>query len=239
MYLQLYAQIREKIQSGEYGSGALIPAESEYMKRYEVSRITIRKAFDQLVQEGWIERKQGRGTFVKSGDPEQRSCMHSFTDQMLSANQNPTTTLMKLEIKLAGAFGRTLPFGDPQMIVLIERLRKLNDKPAGLVRSYIPYKQVPGISAKHFATEGREQSLLFVLERHFGVLLDKGEETIHPICIEGEDADSLEMQEGAAALLKTCFIKNVQGEAVLFEDAYWIIPQINRIQRRPSSLNDD
>lgn len=236
LYMQLYAAIRERIQTGAYAPGQLIPAESELMAAHEVSRITVRAAVDLLVQEGWVVRQRGRGTFVRSAEPEERNCMVSFTDQTLASGHVPSTRLVGLEIRQADAFGAGLPFPPSQEIALIERVRLVDEQSVGLVRSYIPHGHVPGIARKHFKARGREQSLLYVLEHTFGIVLDKGEETIQTYCVTSDEADLLELEDGAPVLLKSCFIKNALGEPILYEEAYWTVPQSNQVQRRRIGL---
>ncbi|HBH6732297.1 TPA: GntR family transcriptional regulator, partial [Enterococcus faecium] len=64
LYLQLKEILKNKINTGEYPENTKIPAESELIESYEVSRITVRKAVEELVEEGYLLKKQGKGTFV-------------------------------------------------------------------------------------------------------------------------------------------------------------------------------
>ena len=64
LYYQVYASLRQRIDTGEFPPGTALPAERQLVKDYGVSRITIVKAMDALEREGLIERQQGRGTFV-------------------------------------------------------------------------------------------------------------------------------------------------------------------------------
>jgi DNA-binding LacI/PurR family transcriptional regulator len=63
-YEQMYLMLRNKIQAGEYAVGDRIPSEKELMEEFSVSRITSKKALDMLVQDGYIMRQPGRGSFV-------------------------------------------------------------------------------------------------------------------------------------------------------------------------------
>lgn len=69
--LPLYTRLREtlfaRIKAGEWGPGEVIPAEAALAARYEVALGTARRAISQLVEEGVLERRQGSGTFVRSG----------------------------------------------------------------------------------------------------------------------------------------------------------------------------
>jgi GntR family transcriptional regulator len=236
LYLQLYETLRAQIGSGELRPGDLVPTEHELMSLYQVSRITVRAALEQLVRDDLIERRRGKGTFVKATQPEERDCLVSFTDQMLRAGRVPTTELIRLGVINQGEANRMgLPITLQDKLVMIERLRKLEEQPVGLVRSYIPHHLVSGIAPKHFQKTGREQSLLYVLEHHFGIVLDKGEETIMTCQLNGNEARLLTLPADATVLLKRCIIYDRQGNLVLFEDALWNIPQTSLVQRRASA----
>ena len=77
-YYLLKRDIVNKIELGEYQEGSLIESERELMEKYQFSRITVRKAIDELVNEGYLYRIQGKGTYVK-GETESQNpfCLNS------------------------------------------------------------------------------------------------------------------------------------------------------------------
>lgn len=66
LYLELYRKLRARIENGEYEVGSRIPSEKEISEENGVSRITSKHALEQLVNEGFIKRFPGKGTFVQS-----------------------------------------------------------------------------------------------------------------------------------------------------------------------------
>lgn len=68
MYLKIYDDLISKIQNGVFLPGSQIPTENELCEQYAVSRITAKKALDLLSDEGYIERVQGKGSFLKTAD---------------------------------------------------------------------------------------------------------------------------------------------------------------------------
>jgi len=64
LYLQLRMSLEQRILNGEWGYGAMLPAEHELCAEYGVSRGTLRQALAELEREGFVRREQGRGTFV-------------------------------------------------------------------------------------------------------------------------------------------------------------------------------
>jgi len=69
LYHQLADILLERIRSGQYTPGQMIPSETEFAKLFGIGRPTVRQAMDTLVQKGLIQRKRGSGTFVKHPAP--------------------------------------------------------------------------------------------------------------------------------------------------------------------------
>ena len=65
LYEQVAEFLKRDIENGVYNATGKIPTEAELAEQYKVSRITIRKAMDNLVGDGLVEKKQGKGTFIR------------------------------------------------------------------------------------------------------------------------------------------------------------------------------
>lgn len=236
LYVELYADLRAKLQTGEFSPGDLFPAESVLMERYGVSRITVRAALDHLVNDGFLDRYPGRGSYVKALEPQPRSCLVSFTQQMLSQGRKPVTQLLKLEQLRSGqAETVMMPFDASESLILIERLRRVDGEVVALVKSYLPKRLVPGISREHFLETGQGQSILYVLERRFSIILDKGEETLIPACLKQPESELLGVATGSSVILKVCLVRDIRGRPVLYEEAFWCAPQTQLVHRRVAS----
>ena len=75
-----------------------MPTEIELASQFEVSRVTIRRALDILVQDGYLERKQGSGYRVLTLSPASDTCLTSYTDAMLRAGFEPQSRFLSLEL---------------------------------------------------------------------------------------------------------------------------------------------
>lgn len=64
LYAQIVESLKRDIENGVYNATERIPAEAELAKQYNVSRITVRRAVDDLVSQGLVEKKQEKGTFI-------------------------------------------------------------------------------------------------------------------------------------------------------------------------------
>lgn len=232
LYAQLEATLRTQISSGSLKPGDWLPSEAELGQRYGISRITVRAALQQLEEDGLVERQAGKGTQVKASEVEPWSCLTSFTQQMMRIGRVPRTKLLKVKtIVLDPELKSTLQLKPGEPAVLIERLRLVDEEPAALMRAYIPLRFVPGISRKDFPNTGKEQSILYVLEKRYGLLIDEGEETTAPVCLTQPDAGLLGLAEGSPVIYKACVIRNRLGEPVLYEKAYWCKPQTELVRR--------
>ena len=63
-YERVKLAIIDDIEQGRFPPGSLVPSEAELLERFEVSRPTLVRSFQDLVREGWVYRRQGKGTFV-------------------------------------------------------------------------------------------------------------------------------------------------------------------------------
>ncbi|BBI31724.1 GntR family transcriptional regulator [Cohnella abietis] len=78
-YLQLKEEILSWLASGRYRPGDKLPSENELAEQYSLSRQTVRQSIGELVQEGWIAREQGKGTFVSKQSAERRNASGNRT----------------------------------------------------------------------------------------------------------------------------------------------------------------
>ncbi|PRO65468.1 trehalose operon repressor [Alkalicoccus urumqiensis] len=105
-YLLIYRQLAEKIQSGGFTAGEKLPSEHELAETYTTSRETIRKALNQLAQNGFIQKVQGKGSIVLEAGKYDFpvSGLVSFRELAGALGREQETHVEKLEKKPADAF---------------------------------------------------------------------------------------------------------------------------------------
>ena len=102
LYLQLKQAITEEINRGTYLPGEKLPTEMELCDTYKVSRITVRKAVLDLVEEGVLIRQQGKGTYVKRPKLQRELVSVSgFSEDMVSSGNTPHNEILSYQIKAA------------------------------------------------------------------------------------------------------------------------------------------
>ena len=130
LYYQLKKQILELIEQGKLLPGDMLPPENDLCDVLQVSRPTIRQAFRELVEEGFLIRYKAKGTFVAAPKVKDQflSKLESFNQEMLDKGKVPKTVVLALE-QLPGTpeFNEklNLPFDAP--LIHLSRLRSADD----------------------------------------------------------------------------------------------------------------
>jgi GntR family transcriptional regulator len=138
------AQILALISSS--AEGERLPSERELSVAWGVARMTLRRAFDELVTEGLVVRHQGRGTFVARPRMARHLSMNSFTEEMSKQGRVPSSRILEFRQIRAGvrqARQLRLPVGDP--IVRFTRLRLADGEPIGMETTCVAAELVPGL----------------------------------------------------------------------------------------------
>ncbi len=164
VYYQLKMLVQKKIQSGEYEEGQLIPSERELSENYNISRMTVRQALNQMVAEGLLYREKGRGTFVAKRKIEQRN-IKSFSESARSKGLVPSTKVLYFKKeKMREDIAHALDLSMDDEIYVIKRLRCANDIPVALEEVFIPEQYCPGLERFQL-----DASLYRLIEEEYGI----------------------------------------------------------------------
>ena len=151
IYHQLEEFIKQQIEDGILKEEAIIPSEREYAQTFQISRMTVRQAINNLVLDGYLQRQKGRGTFVTKKKVEQElQGMTSFTEDMLSRGMNPSSTLLSFQIIPADSkIALGLRIDENESVYKIKRIRLADGAPMALETAYIPVEIVPGLTEEN------------------------------------------------------------------------------------------
>lgn len=221
-YEQAYRVIVEQLKAGRYPIGGRLPTESELSDHFKISRVTIRRTLDMLVQDGYVERKQGSGYKVLTLSPASDTCLTSFTDAMLRAGQEPTSRLISIEqIEASSAMSQHLPeLLRKRSLTRISRLRVVDDVPRMVVETFVPSKLMIDAAARDFPESGSGQSMLRILSGRFELSWCAACEDISPIAATRSLADTLDVPVGHPLLKQSCSAFDNNGEVVFHEDVF-------------------
>ncbi|MCP5101204.1 MAG: GntR family transcriptional regulator [Chloroflexi bacterium] len=140
LYYQLKNILLAKIETAVWQPGDLIPSELELQEKYELSRTTVRQTLSELVNDGWLNRHRGRGTFVTrpkmTHDPVRRL---GATEYLQQQGIQPGWRLISADWATpADTVYTRLKVRDSEKIYRIHRLRLANKEPIGFHYAYLP-----------------------------------------------------------------------------------------------------
>ncbi|MED4696163.1 GntR family transcriptional regulator [Peribacillus frigoritolerans] len=148
IYFQIEEQIKRKIENGEFQAHDALPSEREYAEQFEISRMTVRQAINNLVNDGYLYRQKGRGTFVADKKLEQQlNGLTSFTEDMKARGLNPSSKLLSFEIIPADKkIASELHISLYAPVYEIKRIRLADDVPMALETVYMSANLIKGLT---------------------------------------------------------------------------------------------
>lgn len=171
------------------------------MEQFSVSRTTIREAVNLLVQDGLLEKTQGKGTIVKDHSIVSTiSKLRGFAEEVVEKGMKPKSKVIRAEFIMNGMYFEKTQLQVPnhEKILLIERIRFADDLPIAIERSCWA-KEAGRILLKHNLDEAKFYA---ILEKH-GVFLKRAKEKISAINATLPEADLLGIRGGEALLEMT------------------------------------
>ena len=190
LYEQIHGDMSSKIAARHWKPGQRIPPEMELCDLYGVSRITIRKAIEDLVRSGHLVRHRGKGTFVQLDFIENKlSKFYSFSETLKSKGHAELAEVLVFETVPANDFlVEKLKLEPPDNLVFkITRLRSVDEVPYAVETSYIPHVLLPDLSEKLVSKNG-----LYNAMQSLGVTPNRAQETFHAAALGGLEARLLQ-----------------------------------------------
>lgn len=155
-HLLIQQDLLNRIQSGEYNEGQLIPKENELTEIYQVSRPTVRQAIQTLVNQGYLERRKKRGTIVCQSKIKQEftHVIESYDSEMNRKGLVPKTQVLTFKIVKANyEIATNLNIKENDEVYKLVRLRYAGNKPIVIVTTYLPLVHLPHLLDKDFTSE--------------------------------------------------------------------------------------
>ena len=139
LYLQLQRKIRNAVETDLLKAGDALPAEREIAAAMGVSRVTVRRSIDDLVQEGLLTQRQGAGTFVADRVEQPLNYLKSFSEIMKDRGKQPGSRWLDRSVGMPHEDElRALQLKPDEEVVRFHRLRLADDKPTALETATIP-----------------------------------------------------------------------------------------------------
>lgn len=234
LYHQIYLILRDKIRDASYGRDGTLPSEQQLMRQYGVSRITAKRALDELAAAGLVVRARGRGTRVSYTPSETpvRASVEGLLENLLMMGLKTEVVLLDFECVPAApdiAAALECPVGEPVQRAV--RIRRVRGEPFSHLTTHVPQSIGRSFSRRDLAS----RPLLALLERS-GVVVSHAEQAITARLADTRVAPLLEVEVGSALLKITRVVRDQRGRPVEFitglyrPDRYQYTMSLSRVQ---------
>ena len=213
LYHQIYLVLRGIIREGVFGTGVLLPGEQTLARLFAVSRITVKRALNELAADDLVSRHRGRGTLIV-GRPTMPVVRSSFDDLLESLHQMGLVTqieLLDVAQVVAGPAGVAAQMGAAADLPLqrVVRRRRLEGEPLSYLVSYTPQ----AIAAHYTERDLADTPFLTLLERA-GAAPAEAEQWITATAAEPQVASALGVGASTPLLKIERVMRGADGRTV-------------------------
>lgn len=195
LYYQVSNRLENAIHSGVIPAGARLENEIEIAARLGLSRPTVRRAIQELVNKGLLVRRRGIGTQVVQGQVTRQVELTSLYEDLQGQHHEPTTRVLAHEVVPATeavAVGLGMTAGDD--VVYIRRQRSTDGVPVAVLENYLP------LEFDNITTEDLSARGLYQILRARGVTIRIAKQRIGARRAEGDESELLDIDKGGPVL---------------------------------------
>ena len=234
----LYERV-ESVLAGDIADGSLapetqLPSEDGLVERFKVSRTTVRKAIQNLVERGLVEVRRGKGTFVTQPKITQELTeLTGFVEDMRALGRTPTARVVDKRIVAADeAVGRQLALAPGTLVVRLRRVRLADGVAMSFDETYLPRD----IGEKVVENDLEAQPVFTLLEDKYDTPLVEAEYKLEAAAADPLAAEALQVPTGSPIFLieRTCYTTG--NRPIDYERLHYrgdLIRFVTRLARRP------
>lgn len=190
LYYQFKQYVLKRIRQGDLRESECLPTEMHMVKTLSISRSTIRQALDDLVNEGYLTREKGRGTFVCRPKIDEGffQRLDSFNQEMRQKGLEPgTQVLSAARVSGRPEINGRLSLPEESPLFHLSRLRLANAEPVVYLETWLPHALLPGVEHVDFSV----CSLYQVLEEQYGCRVERAVRKIEAVAAKPQEAGLL------------------------------------------------
>ncbi len=200
LYYQFKQILLDKLRSGELGESECLPTEMTFVSELGISRSTVRQAFNELVNEGYLTREKGKGTFVCRPKIDEGffQRLDSFNREMQQKGLLPGTKVLAFE-KVNGRadVNGHLGLAENAALLYLCRLRLADGEPVVYLETWLPFHLLENMASADFTT----QSLYQTLEEQYNKRVERAVRKIEAVGATAKEARLLGVKTGAPVCL--------------------------------------
>lgn len=192
LWAQLEAELRRRLAAGDFAHR--FPTDRELVETYKISRHTARDAVDRLCTDGLLERRRGRGTFVRQEVERPAGALFSLFRAVEAQGARQTIEVRELAERTDPDAAAELELDECAPLILIDRIRRADGEPLVVERLWLP----ADIARPLLGADLADGVVYQHLARLCGVSIVSGWERIRPSVPLPEEREALNMSEGTA-----------------------------------------
>ena len=209
-HVRVRTKVLSDIMTGVYPPGSALPGEIELARVFSVSRKTVRKALDTLVDQGFVRRIRGKGTFSLGAFEHGRSRPLGFREREALQHRTAQVRVLGALLRPAGpAYARLLGVEPQDTILRLRRLNISDGEPVGIETVFIPQRLFPRIDRLDFAVFS-----LYEVYARSGHVVTSSTDTISVVELSTRDARLLHADPGDPALFFSTVGRDSSGTPI-------------------------
>ena len=219
LYEQIKAILRSRVLDGTYKPHEQLPSESEMMTAFNVSRITVRQALNDLQNEGLVFRIHGKGTFVSKPKAFQDlGRLQGFGEAMRKMGYETFARVVSMRTVVPSAqVQERLHLSKRAKVTELQRIRFLNREPISLDVTYLP----ADIGARLAKEDLASRDIFVILENDYGMSLGHADLQIGSTLADERLAGQLQVEEGSPVLVIERTTHTTDGKPIDYEHLYY------------------
>ncbi|ADO76760.1 GntR family transcriptional regulator [Halanaerobium praevalens] len=218
LYYQLKENILKALKKEEFKVGERLPAERELAEYHNISRMTVKKAIDILVDNNYLIRKQGSGTFVNDYQKNYSiSPLLSFSQEMEKKNLNYSSKILAFKQVQNKKIAAKMNLKAETKLLELERLRLIEKKPFLLEKTFLEFKRFKDLKKE----ELKNNSLFEIIKSKYHIQLNKAEAEVEALIFDQKISKKMQIKEGLLGLYFEQISKNKNREIIEFTSAYY------------------
>jgi len=198
IYFQIQQDLLTQIQSGKLQPESQLPSEADLAQEFQVSRITAKRALDELVHLGYAYRQQGKGTFVAQARIREISGFRSFSEDMRARGLTPSSEILDFRIiQPDDSICQKLHITKDQTVYLLKRRRLADNVPLAFETAYLPCYLYPSLINEDLASG----SLYSILREKYRISPVWADAEIEAVSATKEQATILGLKANSPVLI--------------------------------------
>jgi GntR family transcriptional regulator len=235
LYSHVEAVLASEITDGFLKVGDQLQTEDSLIERFDVSRITVRRAIQNLVSRGLVEIRRGKGTFVAVPKITQELTeLSGFVEDMHALGRKPTARVIGKDIVTADmTVASHLALTKGERVVRIHRIRLADGVPLSFDETYLPLE----IGKKIITNNLKSEPIFSLLERKYDVPLIEAEYKLEAVVAEADVATALRVKQGSPIFRIERTSYSTRGRPVDYEKLYYrgdLVRFVTRLARKTS-----